>query len=160
MIVIKTIKEMKLTQKEKEKVLTQEIETNEKIIEKLQKEINDYKKELEKLNKKFVPHLQSDTETHYGIIGKETNLTALFGEKLYVGDVVEYYDIESGRIFNKQYICEQEDGKAFAMGLAFHTTDMKNGVIQHYQIRKVKSYKELTHNERYGYIEAILKEED
>lgn len=156
MIVIKTIKEM--PRKEKEKVLTQGIKNCKERIEELQKQINDYKEELKNL--KFVPYLQSNTRTYYGIIGKETNLTALFGEKLYVGDVVEYYDIESGRIFNKQYICEQEDGKAFAMGLAFHTTDMKNGVIQHYQIRKVKSYKELTHNERYGYIEAILKEED
>ena len=161
MIVIKSIKEM--PRKEKERLLTEEIEKNEKLIEELQKQINDYKEELKKLNKKFVPYLKysilTGYEKNFGEIGKKTKLTALFGEELYVGDVVELYDIDGNKIKSRTYICEEE-GKAFVMCIANDSYNMKNGIARNWQVRKIKSYKELNHNEEYRFVKAILKEED
>lgn len=123
-----------------------------------------YKEELLWEREVFVPRLIShngyENENEYrklGIIGTGTGLTALFGEKLYVGDVVECYDTED-RLKFKAYVCEdEEDNEYYVMGLRFDTHNLKNGIADTWQIRKVKSHKELTHKEEYDGVIAVLQ---
>ena len=109
--------------------------------------------------KEFKPYLLSTfNNKNYGLIGKETNLTAIFGEKLYVGDVVEVYDTASS-IGHKsiELVCEDESG-GFVMGIACSSRGMKDGIARDWQVRKVKSYKELTNGYKLSQVKAVLSE--
>lgn len=118
-------------------------------------------KELEeKFNAKeeFKPYLMGDFEfiTHYGNIGEETNQTDVFEEKLCVGDVVELYNVNTATLHGERvvvYTC----GKYGVRGV--HKLDFKNGISNEWRIKKVKSFKDLAHNEKIDDVIAILKEE-
>lgn len=104
----------------------------------------------------FKPYLTCDGE-NYGFIGEETNLTALFGEKLYIGDVVEYYNPKT-RETKQRAVVKYED-RVFIMGCGYATCNLENGIDSDgWQYRKVKSYKDLTHNEVIDEVKVILKE--
>ena len=105
----------------------------------------------------FKPYLDKNGQ-NYGLIGKKTNLTAIFGEKLYVGDVVEVYDTASS-IGHKsiELVCEDESG-GFVMGIACSSRGMKDGIARDWQVRKVKSYKELTNGYKLSQVKAVLSE--
>ena len=117
----------------------------------------------EELNKRFKPEefkpylVRTDFDKGLlGYVGEETNLTALFGEKLYVGDVVEAYSTTSGVNYGKNFVCKDEDGY-FIMGNALNTlNELKNGISHGWQFKKVKSYKKLEHQEQYDDVQAIL----
>lgn len=113
----------------------------------------------EKLNAKeeFKPYLKPDwSDSHYGNIGEETNQTDVFEEKLYVGDVVELYNAKTKRSWGERVVIYSSE-KYGVMGV--HMRNFKNGISDHWRIKKVKSYKDLTHNEKIDDIIAILKEE-
>ena len=92
-----------------------------------------------------------------GYIGKETDITAPFNEKLYVGDVVEIFNIYTNKNCGMCFVCEDEDD-FFVMGLK--SDKFKNGIsiLNNWQIRKVKSYKDLKDGDVFGGIKAVLKE--
>lgn len=118
--------------------------------------LENYKPEPQK--EPFKPHLVlKHSGKHYSYIGEETDLTAPFNEKLYVGDVVELFDTDTNRNHGNHMIVKSEN-LAFVMGVA--TKKFKNGIARGWQIRKVKSYKDLKHNEVVDGIKAILKENE
>ena len=87
-------------------------------------------------------------------IGIKTNMTLAFGEELYVGDVVEVYDISDNRTVKNEFVC----GNDFVMGLRYFK--FKNGIDSKgkYQIRKVQSYKDLKHYQIVDDVIVKLKE--
>lgn len=106
--------------------------------------------------KKIVPHLERQG-SDYGVIGKKSNITALFGEELFVGDVVEIYNMDSGEK-SLQYVID--DGYDIGvMTIHQSSKNMKNGVFDqlHYQVRKYYGFQQLSNNEEHNYIKAILK---
>ena len=88
-------------------------------------------------------------------IGIKTNMTLAFGEELYIGDVVEVYDVAENKIVEKEFVC----GNDFVMGLK--NIEFKNGIDSSgkCQIRKVQSYKDLKHNQIVDDVTVKLKEE-
>lgn len=108
------------------------------------------------LESEFVPHLEYNGE-NFGTIGEETDMTAPFGEKLYVGDIVELYDIVTHTNCGKKIICYDESDGYFIMGIA--AQKFKNGISNSWQIRKVRPYKDLKHNEKVNSITVKLKED-
>lgn len=116
------------------------------------------KQPLEELKDGFKPHLRRGNE-FLGFIGEPTPLTALDGEPLFVGDLVEKYAIDKDESYGTSNVCKTEEGY-FVMGLMTKTlNDLKNGTKDEWRFTKVKSYKDLVHNEEYeGYVTAILKE--
>lgn len=106
---------------------------------------------------KFVPHLVRDGRTHLGNIGEETIQTAIFGEKLCVGDVVEIYATDTETNWGKGFVCK--DGvypNGFVMGLG--ASKFKHGIDREWQIRKVKSFKDHEHGEAIDGVKAVLRE--
>ena len=104
--------------------------------------------------KPYLYHYKSKTK--YGFIGEETPLVALFGEKLYVGDVVSCYNAKEKTIKNR--IVVKKDGLCFVMGYKGLSDEMKNGVdVENNQYQKVKSFKDLQNNEIYENI-MVFKE--
>ena len=89
-----------------------------------------------------------DTRENYGILGTKTNLTDTLGRELFVGDVVEiFYDgKEKGRAF---VVCDED--KCFVMGIKAQTPENDFG----FKTQKVKSYKDVLHNEKYGFVKAV-----
>lgn len=119
--------------------------------------LENYQPKEEPKKEEFKPYLKSDwSGSHYGNIGEETPFTDVFEEKLYVGDVVELYNAETKRPWGERVVIYTL-GKYGVMGV--HMRDFKNGISDHWRIRKVKSYKDLKHNEKIEDIIAILKEE-
>lgn len=105
----------------------------------------------------FKPYLKANSK-HYGYIGEETNLTAMFGEKLYVGDVVEIFDTDDNTNHGNRMVAKEKDENLyFVMGL--YGRMFKNGISGPWQIKKVKSYKDLKHDETLGGIRVVLKDE-
>lgn len=96
----------------------------------------------------FKPHLCFNYKgAECGNIGEETNHTLCFGERLYVGDIVEIYSIKTERIIAKSIVVN--DGSSqFVSGCK--DVMFKNGIseLADFQIRKVKSFKDLGNNER------------
>ena len=87
-------------------------------------------------------------------IGIKTNMSLAFGDELYVGDVVEVYDISDNRTVKNEFVC----GDDFVMGLRY--SKFENGIDSdgEWQIRKVQSYKDLKHNQVVGDVIVKLKE--
>lgn len=107
-------------------------------------------------SKKFNPHLICGN-TNYGVIGEKADFTAIFGEELFVGDTVESYSPGSGQTYPAEFVC-REDGKFSVMAVA--SERFNHGVSNRgWQIRKVGSYKDLTHGQKVESITAILKED-
>lgn len=107
----------------------------------------------------FKPYLAfSESKYKLGFIGEETPLTALFGEELYVGDVVEVFYPGSGHKAT-EFVAKDIDGY-FVMGCKNTTKNLTNGIDKDKtQYRKIKSYKDLKHNEEVEDITAILEED-
>ena len=115
---------------------------------------------LERLNTeepekpKFVPHIEYLTGDRCGDIGEKTEQTAIFGENLYVGDVVELYVAASNEIYGNRIVAKGKD-KSFIMGVK--GCNFKNGISDDWRIRKVKSFKDLKDREIIDSIKVVLK---
>jgi len=111
------------------------------------------------VKKEFIPHLEYPTGTHCGNIGEETIQTAFGGEKLYVGDCVSLYNTTTQKT-NGIYIVAKDNvnPKGFIMGVASNI--FKNGISHDWQIQKVKSFKDLKHNEFIDGIKVVLTDEN
>ena len=114
--------------------------------------------DTESKKKTFKPHL-SDFGRNYGYIGEEVDFTDVLLQELYVGDIVELYNVEEREMVGKYFVCKQ-DGKGFVMSVK--SAKFKDGIsnnIGEWRIKKVKSYKDLKHDVRIGGIRVILKDE-
>lgn len=117
-----------------------------------------YKPTATEPKKEFKPHL-SGFGRNYGYIGEEVDFTDVLLKDLYVGDIVELYDVEGREMVGRYFVCKQ-DGKGFVMSVA--ASKFKDGIsnnIGEWRIKKVKSYKDLKHDVRIGGIRVILKDE-
>jgi len=104
----------------------------------------------------FKPYLKGIYRNDYGIIGTPSNITALFGEPLFVGDMVEIYNTQD-RDRNKAFIIDS-DGIG-VMGIHTISDDIKNGIVNNWQVRKIQSYKDLFNGECDDYdVKAVLEE--
>lgn len=122
---------------------------------------------FEKKEEEFVPHLEfMDCDGNWkpcGNIGEETEQEASFGEKLCVGDVVGVDNVTLNKALGVRFVAkESEFPKGYIMGLA--CLNFKNGCVLSYdsgmwQIRKVRSYKDLKHGEIINDIRVVLKNE-
>ena len=110
---------------------------------------------------KFKPYLRDKDGNSYGVIGTSSNITALFGEPLFLGDMVEVYNVTSKRK-NKAFVVYSNYNSLIGiMGIHIYSVDMKNGIADTWQVRKIKSYKDLVHGETDDYnVKVILKEEN
>ena len=116
--------------------------------------------EKQETKEEFKPHLVSNRGQKLGNIGEETPLTATRKQKLYVGDVVEVYDTESKKTYPLVQVCKNGMGY-WVMGLQLATLNkLKNGKVDDFRIKKVKSYNELQHGEEYQHTRVILKENE
>lgn len=115
--------------------------------------------EEQETKEEFKPHLVSNRGKKLGNIGEETPLTALENEPLFVGDVVEVYDTETKQTLPLTQVCKNEMGY-WVMALQLATLGLKNGKVDEWRIKKVKSYKELQHGEEYHNTRVILKENE
>ena len=105
---------------------------------------------------KFVPHLESHVGCNWGDIGAETTQPAIFGEKLFVGDVVELYNTASECDYGRRFVASDKDTpNGFIMGVGGRK--FKNGIDEEWQIRKVKSFKDLEHGEVIEGVKAVLR---
>lgn len=112
---------------------------------------------FDKKNTHRLGYLRSDGH-NYGTMGEPTNITALFGQELFVGDMVEMYDTDT----NKRHIAFviDSDGYTGIMGVHCASRGMKNGIVDKWQVIKIKSYEDLVHGERDDYgVVACLEEE-
>ena len=114
---------------------------------------------LKKLNS--LPHLEwidaSQNRQNMGEIGKDTKHTALFGEELHVGDVVQVYDTMRNAIFESTFVCDDIDiagSKPFIMG--FKGCHVVNGIYQSLQLKKIKSFTELKNGEIIDDIKVVM----
>ena len=109
----------------------------------------------EKQKPEFVPHLALLNERiNFGTIGEETNMTAFFGEPLYVGDIVEVYNTVS-KFHTTGFILNPTGKESFVQGLG--GCFFKDGTSDGWQIRKFKSYQELKNGESVKDIVAVLQ---
>jgi hypothetical protein len=82
-----------------------------------------------------------------GYLGTKTNLKDIEGNDLYVGDVVK---IEHPLLDSEAFVIEDEDHRFGIMGAM--ADNVVNGKCGDFIIRKIKSYKDLKHNEYAGAI--------
>ena len=109
---------------------------------------------------KFKPYLRGKYGSSYGVIGTSSNITALFGEPLFLGDMVEIYNVTSKRKNKVFVVCTNYNNLIGIMGIHGRSVDMKNGIADTWQVRKIKSYKDLVHGETDDCnVKVILKEE-
>lgn len=104
------------------------------------------------------PHL-SGFVRNYGYIGEEVDFTDILLKELYVGDIVELYDVERKETAGKHFVCKK-DGKGFVMSVS--ASKFKDGISKNlgqWRIKKVKSYKDLKHGETLDRIRVVLKNE-
>lgn len=94
-------------------------------------------------------HTGVDSE-QCGVCGKESDIVDVNGNKLCVGDVVEYSHCISG----KGYVIER-CGEIYISGLYKVTENPKR--LKEWNVRKVKGFEETLQNERYGFISTKLK---
>ena len=109
----------------------------------------------EKEETRFKPCLSYSYNNEYiSDVGIKTNMTLAFGETLYTGDVVEVYDTLINKIIGEMIVC----GNDFVMGLK--GIAFKNGIdsSRTFQIRKVKSYRDLKNNQVVGSVIVKLEE--
>lgn len=114
--------------------------------------------DTESKKKTFKPHL-SGFGTNFGYIGEEVGFSDVLLKYLYVGDIVELYDVEAREWVGKHFVCKQ-NGRGFVMSVA--SSKFKDGIsknIGKWRIKKVKSYKDLKHGEVLDKIKVILKDE-
>lgn len=85
-------------------------------------------------------------KTCFGIVGEPTQQTAFFGEKLFVGDIVEVYNVTTKHNFGKHIICKTEQ---YPQGFVFDVIDINfvNGIGDEWQIRKVRGCEEFKSSE-------------
>lgn len=117
-----------------------------------------YKPTATKPKKEFKPYL-SGFGKNYGYIGEAADFTDVILRDLYVGDIVELYDVKNREWVGKHFVCKK-DGKGFVMSVA--ASKFKDGVstnLGKWRIKKVKSYKDLKHGETLGIIKVVLKDE-
>lgn len=106
----------------------------------------------------FKPHLYSKWNSKkYGLVGDETKMKDIRGEKLYVGDVVTHIS-DSGRNYGKTFIA-QKDKECFVMGIK---NDCKEDgmIFNGWKIIKEKSFEEVMHNETHFNITAITNNDE
>ncbi|MGN0352406.1 MAG: hypothetical protein ACI4ES_12205 [Roseburia sp.] len=96
----------------------------------------------------------------YGICGKESDLIDIDGNKLCVGDVVEFSKVTKGKRFKtgepfeittkgKAYVVERHN-KTFVMGL--NTKELAE-----WNIRRIKSFTDTKQNEKYSSVMTKFK---
>lgn len=106
----------------------------------------------------FKPYLRGFGR-NYGYIGEEVGFTDVLLQELYVGDIVELYDVGERKMEGKHLVCKQ-NGRGFVMSVA--ASKFKDGIstnLGEWRIKKVKSYKDLKHSEILEGIMVILKDE-
>lgn len=117
----------------------------------------------------FVPYLKNIfTDEKYGEIGTSTCLTALYGEKLYIGDIVEVYNTKQNKSFT-QFVVETSDNIIGIMGYLSSSKNMINGIIRRAYIedgeevicvaKKIKSFKDVSNLEKDKSGTTAVKEE-
>ena len=116
--------------------------------------------------KMFKPRLTDnhDLGIRFGIIGTPTPLTDIDGNQLFVGDQVLVNDVSEKKEFHDLpktlSVVEFTTGDFGIMG--FLHTNWKSGMSlgkNHFILRKVKSYKDVKHNEICDDIKYILRKE-
>lgn len=110
-------------------------------------------------DKDTLPHLVSDLGNFYSNIGEPTDLLDSFGRPLCVGDVVSLID-RDGIFRESQFVvsCDDEEDctHSFVMGIEW----MCKGGMDYsgeFLVVKTKSYKDLQHQENYGFVTAIIE---
>jgi hypothetical protein len=102
---------------------------------------------------KFVPHLEYDHES-YGNIGDLTNYKDAIGRPLRIGDTVELYDDRLNYIAEEAIVFDEDDGKAFVMGICVDC-NADGTIIDGWQIIKKRSFDEVADGEKVGAITYI-----
>ena len=106
----------------------------------------------------FVPHIESDEHSNYGVIGTQTKIKDVRGEQLFIGDVVTLVANETN--YGKWFVVQDnEHNHAFIMSIE---PDCRSDgkIAKDWIVIKEKSYKDLENGEKYGSLTAILKEEE
>lgn len=107
--------------------------------------------------KPFVPHLEYKSDNcieDMGEIGKETSLCDTDGNKLYLGDVVIVI-APNDHSYGCAFVVRGEDNKVdFVMGIE---SCCKSPNMGGWKVYKVKSCKDISHNEKYDSVVAKLK---
>ena len=104
--------------------------------------------------KPFVPHLEYKSDNYIedmGEIGKETSLCDTDGNKLHVGDVVIVI-APNGHSCGYAFVVH--DKVDFVMGIRL---SCKSPNMNGWKVYKVKSCKDISHNEKYDTVVAKLK---
>lgn len=100
-----------------------------------------------KFDKPCLVYNDRHTQKILGYLGTKTNIKDVEGNELYVGDIVKLED----KLFESEsYVIEDNEngGKFGVMGMM--AGDIVDGKILGTTIRKIKSYKDLKHNEIAG----------
>lgn len=102
----------------------------------------------------FCPYLKDvDNGFRYYGIGEKTNLTDSGYNALYIGDLVDIYDIET-RIILATGVVVKDEYEDFV--IIYEGPDAYFPLIS---VKKIKSYEELKHGERICGIEVVLEDE-
>lgn len=126
------------------------------LLEALLEEIVDDFNEKHKTKKEdFKPHIESCVGGHLGVIGEKTNFKDINGKELYTGDIVSV--MRNNKHIGLTFIVKHKI-EGFNVAGAFGG-DFTNGFDkkENLSIVKMKSYKELTHNEGIKDPELVAK---
>ena len=99
--------------------------------------------------------IDPDNGADYGTIGDQADFTDIYDNPLFIGDVVDLYHKREGRSCGLQYICYLSKYGYFVMSVA--VVNFYNGISNAFEIRKVKSYKDIRDGEEYGGATAVIK---
>ena len=105
------------------------------------------------------PHLVNDFGNFYGNIGAPTDLLYSFGRPLCVGDVVYLID-KDGISREAQFVVSCVDGEDYTHNFVMGIECMCKGGMDYndeFLVVKTKSYKDLQHQENYGFVTAIIE---
>ena len=101
------------------------------------------------MEKKMIIWDEKEENVFYGYIGEKTKMVDMYGEPIFVGDVVKitakYSDCPEEDTYKSMAVYDEEENKSYIMGIECRC--WKNGTISGWDVEKIVDYSNIERSE-------------
>ena len=101
------------------------------------------------MGKKMIIWDEKEENVFYGYIGEKTKMVDMYGEPIFVGDVVKitakYSDCPEEDTYKSMAVYDEEENKSYIMGIECRC--WKNGTISGWDVEKIVDYSNIERSE-------------
>ena len=95
-------------------------------------------------DKKMIIWDEEDECIFYGYVGEKTNMVDVYGEPIFVGDVVKITSKAFGTFNKSMAVYDEEEDKYFIMGIKSRCAE--DGVITGWDVEKIIDHSNIEHS--------------